>query len=57
MERMPTEISCELILRMWRESPESAAAVIEMIMELDEIDEDCARRIREMQQAKDTADA
>jgi hypothetical protein len=52
MDRMPNEISCEMILHMWQESPEAADAVIEMIMELDEVDEACARMIRERQQAK-----
>lgn len=50
MNREPTEFDCESILQMLRETPDAADAIIDMIVDLDEIDETCAEKIKVMQQ-------
>jgi hypothetical protein len=51
MDSLPTEFDCESILQMLRETPDAADAIIDMIADLEEVDEDCLQMARELQQA------
>jgi hypothetical protein len=55
MDSTPTDFDCESILQMLKETPDAADAIIDMIADLDEVDESCIRKIREMQQAATVA--
>jgi hypothetical protein len=57
MDSLPTEFDCESILQMLRETPDAADAIIDMIADLEEVDEDCLRMARELQQSQATAAA
>jgi hypothetical protein len=49
MDAITTELDCKSILQMMQEAPEAAAVFIEMIAELEETDENCIKKIRELQ--------
>jgi len=56
MDTLPTEFDCESILQMMEETPDAAAVIIDMIADLEEADEACLRKVRELQ-AKHTVAA
>ena len=49
MNSMPTEFDCKSILQMLEETPETAAVIIDMIADLEEADENCIKKVRELQ--------
>ena len=49
MDAIPTELDCESILQMMQDAPEAAAVILEMLVELEETDESCIRKIKELQ--------
>lgn len=49
MDAMATDFDCESILEMLKETPDSAAVIIDMITDLGEADENCLRKVRELQ--------
>jgi len=49
MDNMPTALDCQSIMEMMQETPETAAVIIDMIAELEETDENCLKKIRELQ--------
>jgi hypothetical protein len=49
MDTISTEIDCESVLQMMQEAPEVAAVIIDMIAELEEADETCIKKVRELQ--------
>lgn len=57
MERLEKDFECESILQMLQETPDNADAILEMLADLDEVDEDCIRKIMEMQLAQGTVAA
>jgi hypothetical protein len=54
MDNMPTALDCQSILEMMQEVPETAAVIIDMIAELEETDQNCLKKVREVQ-ARNTA--
>lgn len=54
MDSLPTEFDCESILQMLQETPDAADVIIDMIADLEEVDENCIRKVRELRQAKGT---
>ena len=55
MDAMPTAIDCQSILQMMQETPEAAAVIIDMIAELEETDQNCLKKVRELQASKAVA--
>ena len=51
MNVMPRELDCESFQQMMKETPETAALIIDMIAEFDVADEHCIKRMRELQKA------
>ena len=49
MDNITAEFDCETILQMMQETPEEAAVIIDMIADLEETDQDCLRKVRELQ--------
>ena len=49
MDAINADFDCSSILQMMQEAPESAAVIIDMIAELDEADENCIKKVRELQ--------
>jgi hypothetical protein len=49
MDTIRTELDCESVLHMMEEAPEVAAVIIDMIAELEETDENCIKKVRELQ--------
>ena len=49
MENMPTALNCQSILDMMQETPETAAVIIDMIAELEETDQNCIKKVRDLQ--------
>lgn len=52
MDSLPTEFDCESILQMLQETPDAADVIIDMIADLDEVDENCIRKVRELRKAQ-----
>ena len=48
MDRVRTEFDCESMLQMLQETPDAADAIIDMITDLDEVDQNCIEMINEM---------
>jgi hypothetical protein len=55
MDTLPTEFDCESILQMLRETPDEAAVIMDMIADLEEVDENCIKKARELQSANTVA--
>jgi hypothetical protein len=51
MNVTPRELDCESFQQMMKETPETAALIIDMIAEFDVADEHCIKRMRELQKA------
>jgi hypothetical protein len=49
MDSIPNELDCQSILQMMQETPEAAAAIIDMIAELEDTDQNCIKKVRELQ--------
>ena len=49
MNVMPRELDCESFQQMLEETPETAALIIDMIAEFEVADENCIKRVRELQ--------
>ena len=49
MDALASDFDCESILEMVKETPDSAAVIIDMISDLGEADENCLRKVRELQ--------
>jgi hypothetical protein len=49
MDNLSTDFDCKSILQMLQESPEAAAVIIDMITEIEETDENCIKKVRELQ--------
>ena len=49
MDNLSTDFDCNSILQMLQESPEAAAVIIDMIAETEEADENCIKKVRELQ--------
>lgn len=55
MNSTPTDFDCKSILQMLEETPETAAVIIDMIADLEEADETCIKKVRELQARNATA--
>ena len=49
METINAEFDCKSILQMMQDTPEAAAVIIDMIAGLDDTDETCIEKVRELQ--------
>jgi hypothetical protein len=49
MDAMFATLDCQSILEMIQETPETAAIIIDMIVDLEEIDQNCLNTIRQLQ--------
>ena len=49
MDNLSTDFDCNSILQVMQETPEAAAVILDMIAEIEETDENCMKKVRELQ--------
>lgn len=55
MNVTPRELDCESFQQMMQETPETAGLIIDMISKLEVADENCIKRIKELQEGNKVA--